>query len=243
MNDQVHTARQQLDTIITRIVDDIPKFLGALLVLIISYWVAKALAATVRRALNMARLDDRLHAGQGGNVLSRAVPSPTALAGSITYWIVYLFGISIAVSVLGIPVLVDIVRGVYAYIPNVLAAIAIFLVASTISAGLATLVANTMGDTPTGKIVASAGPIVVMGLAVFMILNQLEIAPAIVTITYAALVGSAALGAALAFGLGGRDVAARMLENAYTASQNYKPVVKADVRKGATTAKRKFGNR
>lgn len=58
-----------------------------------------------------------------------------------------------------------------------------------------------------------------MGLAVFMVLNQLRIATEIVTITYAALMGAIALGVALAFGLGGRDVASRMLEDAYRRGQ------------------------
>lgn len=58
-------------------------------------------------------------------------------------------------------------------------------------------------------------PTLIMAVAGFMILDQLEIAETIVTITYASLLGAIALGMALAFGLGGRDVAARMLEGAY----------------------------
>jgi hypothetical protein len=58
-----------------------------------------------------------------------------------------------------------------------------------------------------------------MAIAVFMILNQLHIATAIVTITYAAVMGALALGMALAFGLGGRDVASRLLEDAYRKGQ------------------------
>jgi hypothetical protein len=58
-----------------------------------------------------------------------------------------------------------------------------------------------------------------MAIAVFMILNQLKIATDIVIITYAALMGAVALGMALAFGLGGRDVASRMLEDAYRSGQ------------------------
>ena len=54
-----------------------------------------------------------------------------------------------------------------------------------------------------------------MAIAAFMILDQLKIATNIVVITYAALVGAVALGMALAFGLGGRDVAGRLLETAY----------------------------
>ena len=45
--------------------------------------------------------------------------------------------------------------------------------------------------------------------------TQLKIAPAIVTTTYIALVGMLAVAGALAFGLGGREVASDMLRNAY----------------------------
>jgi hypothetical protein len=75
-----------------------------------------------------------------------------------------------------------------------------------------------------------------MVIAVFMILNQLRIAPEIVSITYAALLGSVALGSALAFGLGGRDVAARMLEDAYRKGQEQRGQVEHDVQLGKERA-------
>jgi hypothetical protein len=53
-----------------------------------------------------------------------------------------------------------------------------------------------------------------MAIVVFMVLTQLRIAPVIVIATYIALMGMLALGGALAFGLGGRAVAADMLDNA-----------------------------
>jgi hypothetical protein len=65
-----------------------------------------------------------------------------------------------------------------------------------------------------------------------MVLNQLHIAPAIVTITYAALIGMLALAGALAFGLGGRDLAAKLLSDAYEKGQENKGQVKDDMRTG-----------
>jgi hypothetical protein len=237
--EKTRTVGDYIGNVIEKIVNGLPAFLGALLLLIIGYIIAKVVAAVVRKLLKQVRLDEHLHTGKGGNIIQRAVPSPTNLASKLTFWIIFFFAISVSVSVLGIPVLVDFVRSIYGYIPNVIAAILIFLVASAVSAGIATLVTNTMGDTPTGKVVAAAGPILVMGLAVFMILNQLKIAPAIVTITYAALVGSASLGMALAFGLGGREVAGRILQNMYNVSQQHKGAVANDVRKGTQSAKQK----
>jgi len=49
--------------------------------------------------------------------------------------------------------------------------------------------------------------------------------------------GSVALGLALAFGLGGRDVAGRMLEDAYRSGQDRKDEVKRDVQVGKERAK------
>ena len=71
-------------------------------------------------------------------------------------------------------------------------------------------------------------PALIMVIAVFMILNQLKIAPQIVTLTYTFLLGSVALAGALAFGLGGREVAARMLEDAYQKGREQKGQVEED---------------
>jgi hypothetical protein len=237
--DSQNDGKVRLNHLLDQIVGGIPEFIGALLIFFIGYFVAKALEKVVQSLLGRAQFDQRLHAGSGGNVLQRAVPSPTTLVGRIVFWVVFLFAISIAVSVLGIPILVQIVQGIYSYIPNVIAAVLIFLVASAVSAAVATLATRTMGETPTGKVLATVGPVLVMGIAVFMILNQLKIAPAIVTITYTALIGGAALAMALAFGLGGREVAARMLEDLYRKGQQNKGRVSADMRKGADTAREK----
>jgi hypothetical protein len=93
-----------------------------------------------------------------------------------------------------------------------------------------------MGDTPTGKIVATIVPALVMVIAMFMILNQLKIAEQIVTIAFAAVMGALALGLALAFGLGGRDVAARLLEDAYDKGQSAKDQAQKDLQKGRDRA-------
>jgi hypothetical protein len=83
-----------------------------------------------------------------------------------------------------------------------------------VAAGIATLVTRVMGDTSLGKIVATVAPILVMTIASFMILEQLKIAHDIVVTTYTLVLGAIALASALAFGLGGREVAGQMLQGA-----------------------------
>ena len=86
--------------------------------------------------------------------------------------------------------------------------------AVAIAAGVATLATRLLGDTSLGRVIATVAPILVFAIATFMILDQLNIAQSIVTITYAGLIGALALGSALAFGLGGREVASQMLQGA-----------------------------
>lgn len=232
MKDQVNKVGDYFGDLLVQIVSVIPKLLGAAVILLIGYFVAKALCKLIDGLLDRVNFDRRLHSGSGGSVIQKAVPYPSDLLGKIAFWVIFLFSISAAVTVLGIPLLTNIVLGVYAYVPNVLAALLIFLVAGALAGGAAALVSRTVGDTPTGKVVATAAPVVIMSVAGFMILNQLLIAPAIVIITYAALLGSAGLGLALAFGLGGREAAARLIADNYPKGQNAVQQVQRDSQVG-----------
>jgi len=199
----------------------LPRLIGFLVILLVGYIVARVVKGILTRVLQGVGLDRALHSGSTGQYVNRVAAdvSPSGLIGSIAFWFILLGAISIAVSQLGIQALETFVAAIAGYLPNVVAALLIFVIAGAVAAAVGGLVARTMGDTPTGKIVGSVVPLLIMAIATFMILNQLRIAPEIVTITYTALIGASALALALAFGLGGRDVAARMLDQAYESGQ------------------------
>lgn len=201
-----------LENGVTAIVEFLPKLVGFLIILLIGYIVARVVKGILTKLLQKVGLDKALHSSPAGKYVEQASPgaSPAKLIGSIGFWLVFLVAISVAVSATGVPALTQFLAAIYAYLPKIIAALLIFVVAGAIATAVGALVAKTMGDTPTGKIVGTIMPVLVMAIAAFMILDQLEIAPQIVTITYAALLGALALGMALAFGLGGRDAAARL---------------------------------
>jgi Mechanosensitive ion channel, conserved TM helix len=218
----------------------LPRLIGFLLILLIGYIVAKVVKGILTKVLERVGLDRALHTGSTGQYVNKVAPDvkPSRTIGAIAFWFIFLGAISIAVSQLGIAALTDFVASIASYLPNVVAAILIFVIAGVIAAAVGGLVARTMGDTPTGKVVGSVVPVLVMAIATFMILNQLQIATEIVTITYAALIGGVFLAMALAFGLGGRSVAQRMLEDAYDKGQEQKGQVKDDMRTGRERGKR-----
>jgi Conserved TM helix len=231
----VDSLQQGLDAFI----GFLPNLIGFLAILIVGFIIARVVKGIVGKGLEKLGVDRALHSGQMGQYVEKVSPgaSPSKLIGSIAFWFIFVFVLSAAVGALKIPAVTTFMNQVLAYLPNVVAAVIIFALAGAIAAAVVALVQKTMGDTSTGKLVSTAVPVLVMAIATFMILNQLQIAPAIVTITYAALLGAAALGMALAFGLGGRSVASRMLEEAYQRGRENKEQAKDDLERGKERGK------
>lgn len=229
---------QSLQSAFTTFVDYLPQLIGALIVLLVGYIIAKILDKVITKGLQKARVDHRLTSGGGGRYVEKLSPqgSPSKLVGLVVFWVIMLFVISSAIGTLGIPALTGFMNQVLAYLPNVIAALLIFIVAAAVAGAVGGLAHRTMGDTPTGKVVRAAVPAMIMGIAIFMILTQLGIAPVIVTITYVALIGSTALAAALAFGLGGRDAAAQLVNSGYRKAQEQTDQVSHDMTVGQQRA-------
>ena len=216
----------------------IPNLIGFLLILLVGWLIAKVVRTLVAKGLETLGLDKALHDSPAGEYVEKFSPgaSPSKLIGTVAFWFIFLFVLTAAFSALKIPAVTAFMTEVLNYLPNVVAAVIIFALAAAIAGAVGGIVAKLLGDTPTGKVVASVVPALIMVIAVFMILNQLKIAPAIVTLTYTFLLGSVALAAALAFGLGGRDVAARMLQDAYDKGREQKGQVEDDVELGKQRA-------
>jgi len=207
------SLQQGLDELIAFL----PRLIGFLIILVIGWLIARVVKALVVKALHGVGVDRALSGGSAGPYVARAMPDarPSEVIGTVAFWFLFLGALAIAVSQLGIDALDNFLQAIVAYLPNIVVAILIFVIAGALAAAASGLVSRTLGDTATGKIAGTAAPVLIMGIATFIILDQLNIAPAIVEITYVALLGSVALGMAIAFGLGGRDVAARLLEDAY----------------------------
>lgn len=229
---------REVNQILGRIINFVPNLIGALLILLIGYWISTMIAKVVTRSLRRLHFDRAVHTSAIGNTASRMIENPSRLAGTVTFWLLFLGVISLAVSALDLSLLNQLLSVIYAYIPNVIAAVLIFLVAGAVSTAAVGFVQQVMGRTAMAKIIATVIPAVTMSLAVFMILNQLGIARDIVNILFTAIVGSVALGLALAFGLGGRDIARGILEQAATKARQNQEAIEAEARQAARNAKR-----
>jgi uncharacterized membrane protein YgcG len=222
----------------------LPNLLGFLVILLVGYLVAKLVATAVQKILEKTGVDQKLHESEANKYVEKVMAGakPSRGIARVVFWIIFAFFIFSAIGALGIPALTTFMNDVLAYLPNIIVAIAIFVVAAILAGAVAAGVARVMGDTPTGKIVATVVPALVMIIAMFMILEQLKIAEEIVRIAFAATMFALALGLALAFGLGGRDLAGRMLEDAYRKGKEHQEQAKRDVQVGRERAESQMGS-
>lgn len=232
---------QEYENVVGNIIGFLPNILAAIVILIIGGIIASALARLTRKVLQRLRFDRVIHSSAAGSMVSRIIESPSYFTGRIVFWLIMIGTISLAVAALNLPILNDLLGAVYGYIPNIIAAVIIFLIASAISAGAARFVQRVMGSTAMSRVVSTAIPAITMSLAIFMILNQLGIATDIVNILFTGIVGAVALGLALAFGLGGREVARGLLEQAADNARAKQDSIKEQVSQAAENARRSTG--
>jgi hypothetical protein len=223
-----------LDTII----GFLPNLLGFLLILLIGYVIARVVAGVIRKVLEKVGVDAKVQQSDANRYVDAVLPGarPSGGIARLVFWLIFVFFLVAAIGALQIPTATNFMNQVLAYLPNVIVAILIFVVAALLSGAVAGGVAKVMGDTTTGKVVAAVVPALIMVIAMFMILEQLQIAPEIVRIAFAAVMFAISLALALAFGLGGRDVAARLLEDAQRQARANTDTVKQDMARGRDRA-------
>jgi hypothetical protein len=135
--------------------------------------------------------------------------TPSEIAGLIALVGIILFSAVIATDVLRIPALTGIVGGLLVLLGQVLVGVLIF----GIGLYLANLVYSVVASSGSAqaKLLGQTARIAILALVSAMALKQIGIAPSIVDLAFGLLLGAIAVAIAIAFGLGGRDVAAEQL--------------------------------
>ncbi len=134
--------------------------------------------------------------------------TPSEVVGIVAMVGIILLAAVAATNVLGIPALTAIVGGILVLLGQVLVGLAIFAVGLY----LANLAYNIIATgSAQSKILAQTARIAILAFVIAMALQQIGLAPNIINLAFGLLLGAISVAIALAFGLGGRDVAAEQL--------------------------------
>lgn len=194
----------------------IPNILGALILLLIGWVIAGAVAGLVVRLCRGIRVDmvaDRVGVNaflqQSGSQLRAS-----NVVGEIVKWVIRLVFVEMAAEQLGMPQVSLIINQILGFIPNIIVAIVILGVGAFLGQLLGGVVRGASSEAKVGdpQLLSKLTSGAVLAFAIIAALNELNVAPIVVNTLYIGLVAAIALALGLAFGLGGRDTAARLTE-------------------------------
>ncbi len=214
-----------------RFVSFLPALIGAILILIIGWFIAGLVANLIERGLKAVGLERAVaHAGIG-DVVQKAGTRMTVsgIIAKLAKYFIFLIFVQAAANVIGIPQITEIINRIVLFIPNVIVAMAIIVVGSVIAKFLSGLVRSSVSELGVGNpnLLATLTNYIIIGFAVIAAIDQLGIAATLVNTLLIGLIGSVALAVGLAFGLGGRDVAAQITQKWYEGSQNLADAARA----------------
>jgi hypothetical protein len=204
----------------------LPKLVGALVLLILALVVARLAQWLVERVLRFVGVDKLMKNKQVAKTLKSAEVTfdLVSIAGRIVFWVVIIiFALTIA-DVLDLTAMSDVIHQILNYLPNVLAAVIVL----TVTVAGARLVQDVVRaslvrmQVDFARNVAAVAFYVLVIFGSLMALDQLGFNTTILSTNITVIVSGVVLALALAFGLGGRDTAAKVIDEAYG---NYKKTI------------------
>ncbi len=187
----------------------IPQIFGAAIILAVAFLIARLVSDLVERLLQAAGFDGLL--GRiGFSQAAEGTRSPSELVGWLAMAAIMLFATIEALEMLGFYMLAEIVTEFTYFAGDVLLA-AVILAVGLYFASLAAGAIATSG-TRNASALATGARVAIIVLASAMALRQAGLAEDIINLAFGLLLGAAAVAAAIAFGIGGRDLAARQLD-------------------------------
>jgi len=196
----------------------LPRLALALAVLIGGWLLAKAARFAVvkgLRAVNFNVLTER--AGLDGFLEQGGIRTDTTgILGALVYWAVVLAALITAFHGLGLPYITDLLHKVVLFLPNVVVALLILAFGAYFARFIATAVSTycrNLGVGPSdAELLARLAQYAIIAFAVLIALDQMGVGGAIIRESFLIILAGVVLALALAFGLGGRDWAAAILE-------------------------------
>ena len=194
----------------------LPKLLLALLVVAVGWLIAKAVRFAVERALRAINLHVLTERAGTDNFLHQAGMrgDTTTLFGLVAFWLVVLATLIIAFNGMGLTYITDLLGRVVVFVPKLLIAMVVMVFGAYSARFVGNAVQNYCSDAqiPDAEML---GRLVRYGIMLFVImiaLSQIEVGGDIVQRTFLVILAGLMLAIALAFGLGGKEWAASLLE-------------------------------
>lgn len=174
----------------------VPKLLAFLVILVIGWLIAKAVAKAVDKVLERVGFDRMVERGGIHRMLARSKYDASDIIAKLVYYAILLITLQIAFGVWGPNPVSEVLTGIVAWLPRAVVAIVIIVVAGAIARAVRDLISNALGGLSYGSMLGTLASVFVWGLGIIAALNQIGVATAVtlpVLITVLATIGGIAI--------------------------------------------------
>ena len=193
----------------------VPLFIGAVIIFVIGLVVAIALGKVAEQVIRALRVDHLLRQLELEKITARAgwKLDTGAFIGGLVKWFLIIVFLLAATNILGLTQVSDFLRDVLLYIPNVVVAALILIIAMLVSEVVERFVRGAVEASGyRGSMVAAVTRWAIWIFAFMAVLLQLGIASALVQTLLTGVVAAIAIALGISFGLGGKDAAASFID-------------------------------
>ncbi|MCJ1673679.1 MULTISPECIES: hypothetical protein [unclassified Rathayibacter] len=159
----------------------VPLALLFLLILIVGLIVAKLIEKGLSRLLTKVGFDRAVERGGIKKALANSTLDASDIVSKIIYYTLVLFVLQFAFGVFGPNPVSDLLQGIIGFLPKIIVAIIIVVLAAAIAAGAKGLIQNTLGGLSYGKALGNIVAVFILFLGVTAALNQIEVATTVTT--------------------------------------------------------------
>ncbi len=195
----------------------IPDIAGAIVILVVGWLLAKLIEAVVVRILKAVRLDLASDKVGISKVLAQGdiKLSLSEIIGGIIYWLIILVAVATMLDALNLKVASELISRLVEYIPSILAAVFILIIGSFLANFIGTIIrtAGLNAGLKNAKLMAQISQVILMVFTVIIAIEQLKVATALLILSINIILISIGFGAALAFGLGCKDIAGKFMQD------------------------------
>ena len=207
-----------MDEILRSVARFVPRLLEMLIIVVAGWIIAFVLRSLLRSVLKITRFDKLFeHTGARQLLQGAALPSSTELVSRFVFWVAWLGFILLGISVLGVFGIEEQLASFFEFLPRLFAALFILffglLAASFFSR--AALLSGVNADLPSPRLISLAVRTMIILFVGSMAFEELRISSRTVIVAFTLTFGALMFGLALAFGLGGKELARRYLEKRF----------------------------
>jgi Conserved TM helix len=204
------------DAFVTKIAVFLPNLFFAVAIIFLGWVLCNIVKRIVVRLLRLMHFDGLAARAGINQALDRGgiKQMPSELVGLLAFWFLFLIAIVTTLETLNLSGATDTLHTIYLYIPKIVAALVTLILGLYFANFLETVTRTSCANAGLQQ-AESIGRAAYIGTAIFVvagIFEILDIASEIVIWAFILVFGAVCLASALAFGLGGRDVAGRYLE-------------------------------